>query len=226
MEEQQADEVRGWPRTTSLTNADGLSSAATLGSVSSVGHKHLFATYRAFLYLACLWITLRRCLRNKLYGIKRALRLTLTAILRAARLSWAIHKLDRLPTTAAMLATIAESRIDFACRRIRIVAADWNPENAPIPGWRLIRTANLRSDLLKHREVVDAITNAISSLNARSPGLKSVEHQVALIQGTTDPTQEELPSASSAEFPPSVLNCMRNGRTALDVDNSNITCRQ
>jgi hypothetical protein len=113
-----------------------------------------------------------------------------------------------------MLVTIAESRIGFACRRIRIVAADWNPENAPIPRWRLIRTANLRSDLLNYKEVVDAITNAISS------------HQVALIQGTTDPTQEELPSASNAEFPPSLLNCMRNGRTPLNVGNSHITCRQ
>jgi Tn7-like transposition protein D/TniQ len=163
---------------------------------------------------------------ERLLRARPPLQLTRTAILRTARLSWTIHKLDRLPTTAAMLATIAESRIDFACRRIRIVAADWNPENAPIPRWRLIRTANLRSDLLNYKEVVDAMTNAISSLNARSPGLKSVEHQVPLIQSTTDPAQEELPSASNAEFPPSVLNCMRNVRTALDVGNSNITCRQ
>ena len=27
-----------------------------------VRHEHLLATYRAFFYLACLWITLRRCL--------------------------------------------------------------------------------------------------------------------------------------------------------------------
>jgi transposase len=33
---------------------------AWLGQVRRllVRHKHLFATYRAFLYLACLWITL------------------------------------------------------------------------------------------------------------------------------------------------------------------------
>jgi transposase len=27
-----------------------------------VRHEHLLATYKAFFYLACLWITLRRCL--------------------------------------------------------------------------------------------------------------------------------------------------------------------
>jgi hypothetical protein len=27
-----------------------------------VRHEHFLATYRAFFYLACLWITLRRCL--------------------------------------------------------------------------------------------------------------------------------------------------------------------
>jgi transposase len=27
-----------------------------------VRHEHLLSTYRAFFYLACLWITLRRCL--------------------------------------------------------------------------------------------------------------------------------------------------------------------
>jgi len=27
-----------------------------------VRHEHLIATYRAFFYLACFWITLRRCL--------------------------------------------------------------------------------------------------------------------------------------------------------------------
>ena len=27
-----------------------------------VRHEHLLATYRAYFYLACLWITLRRCL--------------------------------------------------------------------------------------------------------------------------------------------------------------------
>jgi transposase len=27
-----------------------------------VRHEHLLSTYRAFFYLACLWITLRKCL--------------------------------------------------------------------------------------------------------------------------------------------------------------------
>ena len=48
------------------TNAAGSSNAPTPGSVSSadllVRHEHLLSTYRAFFYLACFWITLRRCL--------------------------------------------------------------------------------------------------------------------------------------------------------------------
>jgi transposase len=37
---------------------------AWLGQVRRllVRHEHLLSTYRAFFYLACFWITLRRCL--------------------------------------------------------------------------------------------------------------------------------------------------------------------
>jgi hypothetical protein len=100
-----------------------------------------------------------------LFLVQPPVRVTRTAILCKARLSWVFGKLKWLPTTAARLASIEESRIDFACRRIRIIAGEWSRNDIPVPRWRLIRAANLRPDLLNCKKVVEAIAFALRSLN-------------------------------------------------------------
>jgi hypothetical protein len=63
-EEQQREEIQGWPQTAKLHTAlEDRTHQHLLGQLRRVlvRHEHLLTVYLAFFHLASVWITLRKC---------------------------------------------------------------------------------------------------------------------------------------------------------------------
>lgn len=76
-------------------------------------------------------------------------RLTMTSLLREAGFIWVVgRKLMRMPMCRVVLAAQAESRRDYAIRRIRTILAECSGQSRTPSYWSLVRRAGLRPDLL------------------------------------------------------------------------------
>jgi hypothetical protein len=90
------------------------------------------------------------------------IRLTPTAILRESGAVWALTKLRLLPKTESQLKGLAESRINFAVRKIKTVAKQFGP----LKRWKLIRLANLRPDLASDPVVSETLQDVLQHLDS------------------------------------------------------------
>ncbi len=89
---------------------------------------------------------------SRLRPRKPLIRLTRTAMLREVGATWALTRLSLLPLTRSALERLEEDRVQFAVRRIQAVSSTEMASGSIPPKWRLIRGANIRSDLLAGRK--------------------------------------------------------------------------
>jgi hypothetical protein len=95
-------------------------------------------------------------------------KISVTAIARELKcLSLITHNQDKLPETWQYLQSVAESRVDFACRRIRWVAEQCCHRQEVPEEWELIRMAGIREELLDDiypvlKEAHECISSAVN----------------------------------------------------------------
>ncbi|MBD2541392.1 TnsD family Tn7-like transposition protein, partial [Coleofasciculus sp. FACHB-SPT36] len=76
---------------------------------------------------------------------------------------------DKLPCTTKALEELAETREEFAIRRIQWASECFREENVYPKRWQLLRQAGIRPDLAEAPQVKEAITLALKSLDPLDP---------------------------------------------------------
>ncbi|MEH2261827.1 TnsD family transposase [Nostoc sp.] len=80
--------------------------------------------------------------------------------------AWVKRHLNRLPMTAKILDKLAETREEFAVRRVQWAANTFHQENITPQKWQLVRRASLRKETRKLPLVKEAIAVALEALNS------------------------------------------------------------
>ncbi|MBD1834356.1 hypothetical protein H6F61_17050 [Cyanobacteria bacterium FACHB-472] len=98
---------------------------------------------------------------------ERPVKLTKTAIASdLGQLKLIEQQKDKLPRTTKALEELAETREEFAIRRIQWASKCFRQENVYPTRWQLLRQARIRPDLAEVPQVKEAITVALKSLDA------------------------------------------------------------
>lgn len=84
-------------------------------------------------------------------------------------LAWVQKHPTRLPLTMALLASAAESREEFAVRKIAWAASTLRSEGCALKEWRLIRRSGLRPELLQNPVIRDSIKTVLSPAHLPVP---------------------------------------------------------
>ncbi|MBD1932268.1 MULTISPECIES: TnsD family Tn7-like transposition protein [Cyanophyceae] len=100
-------------------------------------------------------------------SLGRPVKLTKTAIASdLGQLKLIEQQKDKLPRTTKALEELAETREEFAVRRIQWASKCFRQENVYPTRWQLLRQAGIRPDLAEVPQVKEAITVALKSLDA------------------------------------------------------------
>jgi DNA-directed RNA polymerase subunit M/transcription elongation factor TFIIS len=85
------------------------------------------------------------------------------ALARAAKCeAWTQHKAELLPKTIAAMENLAETRVDFACRRIAHAIAEIKEAGQPIKFWEVRARAGLRPKWLLEPRIAEALKGTVN----------------------------------------------------------------